>query len=480
MSGKSMRLRERKQRYLRGLRGEKKAVSPVVATLILILIAVAAAAALYLWLVAWQGNITGGIGQPTAQYTVTIGGSTSVYPFTQLAATQFQQNTSDVVISVNQGGSGAGMLAVCDGNVQVGESSSLETPALLQANDGCPSTPGITVTTIAYDADDVIVADTNTHGLLSINYDTLVEIYDQGSTTAPTLQANSIDGSGFTASITPLPAQGTELNWNEIPATVQGAAFPGIGVATDSPETLTGVAAAAGVACTGAAYTNDICATAGPGTGTPCGWTVCAGSLATGGVAIVPEERSDASGTTQAFEARLLDAASKSTFTSSWAAYYLDTGFSGCGGNNVLTDCGITLPGAEQGNGNPGVIANVIANANSIGYASDGLARSTAGIGTAGIIPYLADHEVLGAGIVNAATLSYGAVNPGTGAGGTIAAGITGTSSSVNGYNGWRPFEFVTLQPPTGEVQRFLQFITDPANNILLAAETQEVSIYSV
>ncbi len=76
--------RERKLRYLRGLRGENKAVSPVVATLILILIAVAAAAALYLWLVAWQGNITGGIGQPGAQTTVSIGGSTSVYPFSQL------------------------------------------------------------------------------------------------------------------------------------------------------------------------------------------------------------------------------------------------------------------------------------------------------------------------------------------------------------------------------------------------------------
>ena len=54
------------------------------ATLILILIAVAAAAALYLWLVAWQGGVTSGIGSPGAQYTLRIGGSTSVYPFAQL------------------------------------------------------------------------------------------------------------------------------------------------------------------------------------------------------------------------------------------------------------------------------------------------------------------------------------------------------------------------------------------------------------
>jgi hypothetical protein len=38
----------------------------------------------------------------------------------------------------------------------------------------------------------------------------------------------------------------------------------------------------------------------------------------------------------------------------------------------------------------------------------------------------------------------------------------------------------VTLQPPTGEVQRFFGFITDPANNINLATATGEVSIYSV
>ena len=110
----------------------------MVATLILILIAVAAAAALYLWLVAWQGNITGGIGSPGAQTTVTIGGSTSVYPFDQLAVSQFEQNNSDVAVSDNQGGSGAGMIAVCSGAVDVGATSALQTVSNLQANYGCP------------------------------------------------------------------------------------------------------------------------------------------------------------------------------------------------------------------------------------------------------------------------------------------------------------------------------------------------------
>src|SRR5580658_6876767 len=101
MSAKTKRI-ERSQRFRRLRRGETRAVSPVVATLILILIAVAAAAALYLWLVAWQGGVTGTVGQPALQTTVTIGGSTSVYPFTQLAVTQFQQNQSDIAVSLQQ------------------------------------------------------------------------------------------------------------------------------------------------------------------------------------------------------------------------------------------------------------------------------------------------------------------------------------------------------------------------------------------
>jgi flagellin-like protein len=459
--------RERKLRYLRGLRGENKAVSPVVATLILILIAVAAAAALYLWLVAWQGNITGGIGQPGAQTTVSIGGSTSVYPFSQLAATWFQQNNSDIAISDNQGGTGAGMLAVCAGHIDVGAASTPETPAGLVASDGCPSTPGITVTTIAYDAVDVVIASSNDHGLLSINFDTLTLIYDRASTTTPTLAATTINGIAIPGGY---PAGA--LTWEDIPASVAGAVIPMTAPVTQAPAAGFGL----GGPCAGATgvVANDICAAGGD---SPCGWLVCAGGniAAAATNPIVPEERSDASGTTQTFEAKVLGATSATAFATSFAGL----GYSGCGSNNLLADCGIALPGAQQQNGNPGVLSSVAANPNAIGYASDGLARTTTGVGAGGIVPFDAVGQQ-GALVVNTgATVSYGAVVPSTGATGTIAAGIT-DSATVNQYSGWRPFEFVTLQPPTGEVQRFIQFITDPANNIELATVTGEVSLYSI
>ncbi len=504
MSDKRATLRERTQRFRRRMRGKDRGVSPVVATLILILIAVAAAAALYLWLVAWQGNITGGIGNQQVQATFTIGGSTSVFPFSSAGVSWYEQNHSDVVINDQQGGTGAGMLAVCEGHVDVGAASTPETASGLEAADGCSAADNINVTVIAYDAVDVVINSANTHGLLSIGYDTLTAIYDSSSTTQPTLFPTTIDNTTTTSgaldqapwykanlnSLTP-----TALQWDQIPATVYGYSFSagaltnGSANSTAITEKLSNathpVAAGAGEPCGISTHSlNDICDAAVFGkaaTGTPCGFFVCAGG--TGGFAsgsdnatasIVPIERLDASGTTQTFEAKLLGATSASGFGSSFAAL----GYSGCGSNNLLTDCGITLKSSQQANGNPGVLTAVAGNLNSLGYASDGLARTASGIGTGGIVPFLADGQSLISGSAGS-THAYGAVVPSTGASGTIAAGIK-NSTTTNQYSGWRPFEFVTLNPPAGEVFDFYQFILGSSVNQALATATGEVSLYSI
>jgi len=460
MSEKRANERGRRLRFRRRLRGEKKAVSPVVATLILILIAVAAAAALYLWLVAWQGGVTKGIGSPGAQYTVSIGGSTSVYPFDQVAVAQFEQNNTDVVISNNQGGTGAGMLAVCQGAVDIGASSSLQTVSGLMTNDGCPSST--VITTVAYDAVDVIVPAANTHGLNSISWDTLAAVYDGASSSVPTLLAPSIDGVAYAAPLNVAPwSTHAALAWDQIPACVIGATTcGGAGNPTEAAVTTIG----GGVACTTGV---DICATGG--TTSPCGFTVCAGPFAgtTGTNPIQTVARSDASGTTQSFEARLFGATSATAFAPSTAGL----GFGGCGSNNLLSDCGMAT--TKTGNGNPGVITTTGAAADSIGYASDGLARA-AGSGVA-IVSYLG----VGQTAINSGTgTSNGGIVPTPGAGGTISNGIKSVGTVQ--YVGWRPFEYVTTNTPTGEVQRYIQFVLDPANNINLATEAQEVSIYSI
>jgi len=38
----------------------------------------------------------------------------------------------------------------------------------------------------------------------------------------------------------------------------------------------------------------------------------------------------------------------------------------------------------------------------------------------------------------------------------------------------------ITQNTPTGEVYRFMQWVLDPANNINVAADASEISIYSV
>jgi hypothetical protein len=268
-----------------------------------------------------------------------------------------------------------------------------------------------------------------------------------------------------------LAAPHTYLDWNQIPAAVEGAV---IGTYTQAPAIASNYTVAACGTTAALLHTNCYTANAtGPIVKTPCGFTICA----TGAVPIDTWARSDASGTTQSFEARLLDAESSSTFASQAQLIAPTTGFSGCGSSNYISDCGYVA--TDTGNGNPGVIAGVAGDANAIGYASDGLARAS-GSGV-GLIAFTG----VGQTVSNDQTVTawYGGILPTTGSSGTIAMGIKASITSSDyypGYLGWRPFDLVTLNAPTGEAAAFLTFVLDPANNIALASEAQEVSVYSV
>jgi flagellin-like protein len=472
MSEKGMR-RMNDRRGFRRMQKQKKAVSPVVATLILILIAVAAAAALYLWLVSWQTGVTNGVGSPGAQYTVSIGGSTSVYPFDSYAVTQFEQNNSDVVVSNNQGGSGAGMLSVCANNVDIGTASSLETVTQLEepiasGGYGCQSFPTPTITTVAYDAVDVIVATANTHGLANVGADTLLTIYiaNGGGIGAFTGSAPhgytfpQANGVSYGATVT------TGIVWDQIPACVTGtAACGGAGNPAEAPTTAAPAGANTGTVMAACPSGVDICTPVADTS--PCGFTVCAGPFGastptvisgTATDAVQQWGRADTSGTEQSFTARILGLGDS-------AGTAAGLGFSGCSPDGQLASCGINPPTAQLGNGNPAVISGVAAHPDAIGFASDGLARAS------------------GSGVTFLGFESVGqtsAVTPTTGSSGTIANGILSAGAVTAQYQGWRPFEYVTLGTPTGETERFIQFVLDPANNQAFATESAEVSIYSI
>ncbi|MCI4323062.1 MAG: hypothetical protein L3K03_03420 [Thermoplasmata archaeon] len=472
MNAKKMRKKIAASRRARMQR--ERAVSPVVATLILILVAVAAAAALYLWLVAWQGNVTGGIGQPNAQSTLSIGGSTSVYPFSSYAVTQFEQNNSDVVISNNQGGTGAGLAAVCSGQVDIGAASAPEVISTLQTNDGCPATA--TEQTVAYDGVDAITPAANVHGLQSISWDTLQAVYVAASTTQTAITGGNLalpghytmgNGAATTTGAPALVATPavTGFVWDQIPACAAAVGTDcgntyAFGVTTVAVQPST-TPPATEVACVAVGFTNDLCDAAATDA-TTCGWTVCAGgtvaSPATNSIQVWA--RQEVSGTTQSFIARLLAVGATGTTPSG-------IGFSGCSGDNQFDGCGLAY--THLGTGNPAVIAGVAANPDAIGYASDGLAQTTG----SGVVPV--DFQGFGQTTVVAIigeSTALKAIASG------IAAGTTGNYGAQS-YVGWRPFVYIETAPPTGETLRYLQFVMDPANNENFAAESAEISVYA-
>jgi|GEM_PF-2755934 flagellin-like protein len=106
---------------------DRKAISPVVATLILIIIAIVGAVAVGLIMsgIATQTGKQSSVGnvQSQAQNTLYIGGSTTVYPVVAAAAPAFTAQTG-LQIVLAQGGSDAGMQGVITGAYDIGMASS--------------------------------------------------------------------------------------------------------------------------------------------------------------------------------------------------------------------------------------------------------------------------------------------------------------------------------------------------------------------
>jgi phosphate transport system substrate-binding protein len=315
--------RQTKRRNFRKLHQKTEAVSPVVATLILILVAVAAAAALYLWLSGWQAGITKGIGAPNAQYSIAIGGSTTVYPFDQTIVPWFEQNNTNVVVTDNPGGSGAGILAVCAGQVDIGASSRAITPADVAA---CPALQNAVQTRIGIAAIVPIVSKTNNMGLLatsSLPENVLASIYE-------------VNGGGA------LHVLGAGIP-------VAGGTW---GLAAGAPS---GTTCAAGVAT---CYSlSDIPNNYGSGTCVGAAATACT-YVAASVVGIKIYDRADNSGTEANFAGKLL-------------------GQSKCGSDGQLESCGIT---ANHATGNPALLSAVAADPNALGFNDIGFVTATSGV----------------------------------------------------------------------------------------------------
>jgi len=415
----SQNVRRSRRRRLgrRPMNQNTEAVSPVVATLILILVAVAAAAALYLWLSGWQAGITNGIGSPHAQYSLTIGGSTTVYPFDQTIVTWFQQNNSNVIVSNNQGGSGAGIIAVCLGQVDIGAASRAVTAADISS---CPALQNAVQTRLGIAAIVPIMAKTNAQGFTAsaatsgFAQQVLASIY----------QVNS----GATGIIT------TPVS-NAGPGTTP-AVF-GLAAGAPSAACLGGVTGLAGKCYAWSDVPNNW----GSAGCSSAGTTTCTYGAATSEIRLY--DRADNSGTEANFVAKLLGGK--------------------CGTDNQIESCNghVSATGGSSQNGNPALLTAVGADPLGLGFNDFGFVTSTS--------------TVNGFAFQNASqtlpvVASTGSVK--------AAAGSSAVAPFAGDYGGWTPLEFVTIGPPTGEAQRFIQFALDPAVNQVVCTQNGYISIY--
>jgi flagellin-like protein len=409
----------RRRRSLRHRLGhDKKAVSPVVATLILILIAVAAAAALYLWLTAFQTGVTKGIGGQGVQSTLTIGGSTTIYPYDQVAVKWFQENNSNVVISDSQGGSGAGLIAVCQGSIDIAASS-----RAIAATDiaGCAALSKAVEQRIALSAVVPIMASSNAQGFLAAN----AASGFAGKVLASIYQVNG-GGSGLIAAPIVNPGPGTT------------PAVFGLAPGAPSAACTGGVPGIAGLCYSW----KDIPNNWGNAACNSAGTAACTYGASASEIHLYT--RADNGGTSETFVTKLLGAK--------------------CGTDNQLQSCGVNV-GASLGGaftGNFGVMTALAADPLGLGFTD---------FGNLGLV-----------GGLNALSFQNTSQNIPVVAGLTTikaAAGSGVVAPYAGDYGGWRPLEYVTINAPAGEAQRFIQFALLPQVNQQICSGEGWVSIYS-
>ncbi len=124
---------------------DAKAVSPVIATLMLVLVSVGSAGVFYVWQADWQEGTTDDIDTEEIKSTLQIGGSSTVYPVTVDAAEKFMDEFPQYKIEVKKGGSDSGIIGAGENILDIGAAS--KNPG----SDDFETYPDMVVTTIGYD-----------------------------------------------------------------------------------------------------------------------------------------------------------------------------------------------------------------------------------------------------------------------------------------------------------------------------------------
>ena len=185
-----------------------KAVSPVIATLMLVLVAVASAGGFYVWQAEWQETATEDSGDAAGNIRgyLRLGGSSTIYPVSVDCAEDFMKEYPEFKVEVKSGGSGSGRLGAAKGLIDIGASSSDP------SDDYYDEYPDMVGTIIGYDAVVPIVNDMSAVGLQALDDVTISILYGVnglGATPSECLDEETLPAwaSGLTAPI----------EWDDVP-----------------------------------------------------------------------------------------------------------------------------------------------------------------------------------------------------------------------------------------------------------------------
>jgi ABC-type phosphate transport system substrate-binding protein len=218
-----------------------RAVSPVVATLILIIVAIVGAIAVGLIVsrvstdTGNQANVGGASNGTQAQ--LLIGGSTTVYPVDQAAIPAFEAQYHVNVIDT-QGGSDAGMQGVISGSLDIGVSSSAGATSRAQADITNNGITGVTLNAVQVGGSGVVVISSTTalkgsyltdgsSQCVQISKAALLAMYTDGAFYIATGACSGLVG-------------GAESGMLEAACVVTTATSTATGCATAAPTTATG------------------------------------------------------------------------------------------------------------------------------------------------------------------------------------------------------------------------------------------------
>jgi len=470
----------KRQQICKKLVKNAKAVSPIIATLMLVLITVGAAGAFYLWQTGWQGTVTSKVGNANVQSSLTIGGSTTMYEFGATAAQYFEAANPNVAVNVQKGGSGAGLVAVGTGAIDIGMISAPYNTIAGYTNypdlnkDGVKDIGSDFVQTkAAYDAVVVIVSSANTHALDGVSTNVMKDLYHYNGgfvlpTGVGTVWTPSFGGFGVAGVTVP-------LTWGQLPRQdyyVTGSNAAGTSAITlDVAYTLTPLPTAGDTVyvqdSAGAWTRGTVTSLAGvnlvvsqtivaAGASNTKVWFCCPASA----TQIKIYDRSDVSGTEETFNNNILANPTKGQLE-----------------DNAID---VTKTGGHV-DSNQNMVATISGSNDALGFAAYGVAKQSTTVAMPKLL--LTKSDINNNGVKGEYPTDE--ANPAAGTTGVASTSFTTASktpqtadSTTMLYGGGKAIYFLTVGQPSGEAKIFIDYCLAPEMNANICTAAGYINLY--